>query len=143
MLFLLLFFALRQPARSTSAQQKPVALLFVHPAFVVLIKAFDFIQNKCEATHAKRKTRATLYCCCFPLCVKHCVSHHSVTKPGCTAVCASWFCYAQNQACSFYPKPKFRAACNIQQYFSVAFRGLGNAPFKISAKHKRKAEKHQ
>jgi hypothetical protein len=40
---LLLFFALRQPARSTSAQQKPVALLFVHPVFVVLIKAFDFI----------------------------------------------------------------------------------------------------
>jgi len=41
--FLLLFFALRQPARSTSAQQKPVALLYVHPAFVVLIKAFDLI----------------------------------------------------------------------------------------------------
>jgi hypothetical protein len=34
-----LFFALRQQARSTSAQQKPVALIFVHPAFVVLIKA--------------------------------------------------------------------------------------------------------
>jgi hypothetical protein len=84
-----LFFALRQPARSTSAQQKPVALLFVHPAFVVLIKAFDLIQNKREATHAKRKTRAMLYRCCFPLCVKHCVSHISVTKSGCTAVCAS------------------------------------------------------
>jgi hypothetical protein len=58
---------LRQPARSTSAQQKPVALLFVHPAFVVLIKAVDLIQNKREATNAKRKTRAMLYCCCFPL----------------------------------------------------------------------------
>jgi hypothetical protein len=43
MLFCCCFFALRQPARSTSAQQKPVALLFVHPAFVVLIKAFDLI----------------------------------------------------------------------------------------------------
>jgi hypothetical protein len=40
---LLLFFALRQPARSATAQQKPVALLYVHPAFVVLIKAFDLI----------------------------------------------------------------------------------------------------
>jgi hypothetical protein len=67
---LLLFFALRQPARSTSAQQKPVALLFVHPAFVVLLKAFDLIQNKREATNAKRKTRVILTCCCFPLCVK-------------------------------------------------------------------------
>jgi len=60
-----LFFALRQPVRSTSAQQKPVALFFVLPAFVVLIKAFDLIQNKREATHAKRKTRVMLYRCCF------------------------------------------------------------------------------
>jgi hypothetical protein len=41
--FLLLFFALRQQVRSTSAQQKLVALLFVHPDFVVLIKAFDLV----------------------------------------------------------------------------------------------------
>jgi hypothetical protein len=70
-------------------------------------------------------------------------SHISVTKPGCTAVCASWFCYAKNQALSSYPKPKFRAARNIQQYFSVALRGLGNAPFRKSAKYNRKAKKHQ
>jgi hypothetical protein len=74
MLFCCCFFALRQPARSTSAQQKSVALLFVHPAFVVLIKAFDLIQNKREATNAKRKTIATLYCCCFTLCVEHCAA---------------------------------------------------------------------
>ncbi|MEI6069342.1 MAG: hypothetical protein WCP96_18560 [Methylococcaceae bacterium] len=39
--FLLLFSALRQQARSTLAQQKPVAILFLHPVFVALIKAFD------------------------------------------------------------------------------------------------------
>jgi hypothetical protein len=44
--FLLLFSALRQPARSTSAQQKPVALLFVHPAFVTLRTGFQVFWRK-------------------------------------------------------------------------------------------------
>ena len=140
MLFCCCFLLCVEQCAATSAQQKPVALLFVHPAFVVLIKAFDLIQNKCEATNAKRKTIVMLFCCCFLLCVNSAQPHqrNKIRLHCCLCIL---ILLRTEQACSSYLKQKFRAARNHQQYFSVAFRGLGNAPFKTSAKHHRKAAK--
>ncbi|MGZ8884583.1 MAG: hypothetical protein ACXW0U_06680 [Halobacteriota archaeon] len=111
--------------------------------FALLIKAFDLNLKQARSHQRKAENKRNAFLLLFSALRQTVRSHISVTKPGCAAVCAAWFCYAQNRFSALNPKPKFRAARNIQQYFSVAFRGLGNAPFKKSAKHNRKAEKHQ